>query len=147
MAGITLSFVPKFSVPLNSSECMCESITEYAQALYRSIPLNRTCVENSRCDGLRCSVTLNHGLYYEELAVLPCASPPALVFGVKNSSFVPLGRWTFVDSANHSTFIDNVGREIGVSNIIERGPRSITSQVYNYVHRITDCYRSPYLHS
>lgn len=126
-----LQLFPDVSLPLNSSDCMCEDITESTRALNASsFPLfNHHCTLNSECDGARCrlSLTVFPATYYLEVVVLSCVSPPAIEVLVENSALVPVGQWIFDRSGNVTIVVD--GLPIRVTSVIKRGTRSIDVQV------------------
>ena len=59
--------IPLVHVPLNASQCMCESLKNLSQY---------SCTKNSACNGVQCDID---GLSYTvDLLVLSCDDPPGI---------------------------------------------------------------------
>ena len=131
--GILIPFIPKFAIPLNSSECMCNSLMEYANVFRDKVPLhpdNVSCAVNSKCDGVRCEVQFAYGTYYDEFVILPCTTPPAMEYLLETPDYTPLLQLIFDDNGTYtvdSEYVANLTHV--VKSFIERGPRSISAEV------------------
>ena len=88
---IAITAIPSVLVPLNTSECQCESLHDLASIIHS--PLEHDCVvlnSSSHCDGVRCELDYVGTVYYLELIVLSCEDPPAVEFAIEDSDLNPL---------------------------------------------------------
>ena len=75
--------IPQVYVPLNASDCMCDSLRDLAdQATHPGI--QPECSTNELCDGVRCEFDIFGAVYYLEIIVLPCQNAVSLL--VEDSS-------------------------------------------------------------
>ena len=133
-----LQIIPQVNLSLHSSECMCDSITDYAHtlnALEIDDAVNQTCTVNEECDGVRCAIPASNGLFYEEFVALPCARPPAVEYVLEDADLHPLAQVIFDKSGNYT--LDNTG--INVTSFLERGPRSISIEVCKTAATFSEC--------
>ena len=79
----SVQLIPLTSVPLNTTECMCESLEDLADIIQS--PFEHDCSTTPNCDGVHCELDIFGLILYIETIVLPCANPPALEVIVQNS--------------------------------------------------------------
>ena len=63
--------VPQVLVPLNTSDCMCESMVQLAARAGHS-DVETDCEANSDCSGVRCQVTVSGAIYRVQGEVSAC---------------------------------------------------------------------------
>ena len=79
----TVQLIPPVLVPLNTTECMCESLEDFASIIQS--PFEHDCVTNSDCNGIRCELDIFGNVFFIDAIVLPCIVPPAIEVLVENS--------------------------------------------------------------
>ena len=68
-------FVPTTHIPLNSSDCMCESLSQLSDNI--DAPVETDCgTKDDECVGLECHLSVEDQQYLLETEVYPCATPP-----------------------------------------------------------------------
>ena len=116
-------------MPLNSSECTCNSMREYANILNAiQVTDPSGCAVNDECDGVRCYIEFPEEVYYDELVVFPCARPPAFEYVLEDAGLHPLRQVIFDKSGNYT-----LDETESVISFIERGPRSMSVEVCEVV--------------
>ena len=80
---ISVQLIPPTLVPLNTTECMCESLEDLADIIHS--PFEHNCSTTSDCDGVRCELDVFGNVFFIEAIALPCNNPPAAEVIVQNS--------------------------------------------------------------
>lgn len=63
--------IPQVIVPLNASQCMCESLSLLASESGGTL-LEPECYTNDRCNGVICELDIFGNVFYMESIILPC---------------------------------------------------------------------------
>ena len=79
----SVQLIPLTSVPLNATECMCESLEDLADNIQS--PVEHNCSTTPNCDGFHCELDVSGNTFFVEGIVLPCTNPPAAEVIVQNS--------------------------------------------------------------
>ena len=66
--------IPLTAVPLNASDCMCQSIQDIADN--GDYPVDTVCVNNSQCNGVDCTFKFGPISFNVETEIQPCSQPP-----------------------------------------------------------------------
>ena len=67
------TLIPQATVPLNASQCMCQSLQDLAaQAVQADIDIEPECQTNQECNGVVCELDIFGSVYYLESIILPC---------------------------------------------------------------------------
>lgn len=82
---IKYSLIPQTIVPLNTSDCMCQSIERIVTNAVNA-PVEVNCTSNIECIGLQCVFIVTNVHYTIETEALACTDPPGIVFIVKSTS-------------------------------------------------------------
>ena len=93
---IAITAIPSVLVPLNTSECACESLDNVASSI--ESPLEHDCQRDANCDGVRCEMDLFGRVFYIELLIDPCQDPPAVDWVIFNSDMEAIYEVTFDES-------------------------------------------------
>ena len=122
---ISAQLIPPTLVPLNTTECMCESLEDLADIIHS--PFEHDCSTTSKCDGVRCELDVFGNMFFVEAIILPCTNPPAAEVVVQNS----LGQNLFVGIFNRSGQRDIVilGTRITVDVIVVHRDYSMDVEV------------------
>ncbi len=75
--------IPNASLPLESHECACQSLQSITNTSVDST-LVRNCTVLPNCEGLICELDVLGDVYYFEVIVLACESPPMVEWVLKN---------------------------------------------------------------
>lgn len=122
---IALLLIPDVSVPLNTTECSCQSLQDLA-ALVES-PVEHDCNNNSRCDGVRCELDIFGEIFFVEVVVLSCAQPVAMEVLVEvreeDNTFRPLSTFIYDQDLEGVLVIEGV--EINIDGTIIHNEYSI----------------------
>ncbi len=68
--------IPLTYVPLNSSYCMCQSLTQLKDNI--KSPAETNCVTDSKCVGIECDLVVDNHTYLIDTQIFPCANPPGM---------------------------------------------------------------------
>ena len=122
---ISAQLIPPTLVPLNTTECMCESLEDLADIIHS--PFEHDCSTTPDCDGVRCELDVLGNVLFVEAIALPCNNPPAAEVVVQNS----LGQNLFVGIFNRSEQRDIVilGTRITVDAIVVHRNYSVDVEV------------------
>ena len=103
---ISQRLIPEVSVPLNTTECSCESLRDLASVIQS--PIEHDCYNTSNCDGIRCELDIFGAVYYVEIVVLFCAKPTAIEVLVEDESFQPLSESIFNETSQQVIMVAGV---------------------------------------
>ena len=78
--GVKYTAVPSVQIPLNASDCMCESVKNAIAGENEEELLGETCMANAECTGQKCSINFASIMFLLEIDSRPCANPPGFVF-------------------------------------------------------------------
>lgn len=101
--GITFNTIPSTAIPLNASDCMCQSIQDITMS--NDIPDGAVCVNNSQCTGLDCTFNIGGTMYKVETQIQPCSYPPGFIFIVSQVQTGTVVFEDFFDSSNNSSIL------------------------------------------
>ncbi len=97
--------VPPVLIPINASTCMCQSLSELAQASGHSF-IETNCVPNQACDGVKCTLNVLGGIYYLETVILPCVD--AVEWLVEDSASNILAEHRFNETERRDVVVENL---------------------------------------
>ena len=80
--GSVITTIPTVEIPLNASDCMCESIKRIGENI--ESPVQTNCMFNSGCTGQECTFRVGIFDYLLESEVISCAKPPGFTFIVRD---------------------------------------------------------------
>ena len=103
---IALTLIPEVSVPLNTTDCSCQSLEDLASVIQS--PIAHDCYNTSECDGIRCELDVFGTVYYVEIVVLFCAEPTAFEVLVENAAFQPLAEAIFNKTSQEVIIVEGV---------------------------------------
>ena len=65
--------IPQVLVPLNASECLCDSLADLAEQATHPL-VEPECSTNELCNGVRCELDIFGSVYYLEIMIDSCES-------------------------------------------------------------------------
>ena len=89
--------IPHVLVPLNSSECLCASMSQLAQSALSSVSCDVS-DQSDYCDGVMCSLEHFRQGYKMELEVFSCTDPPSVHLTFRDLQDAVVYQHTFSDS-------------------------------------------------
>ena len=66
-----VTLIPQATVPLNASECMCQSLQNLATKAGSTV-VEPECLTNTECNGIVCELDIIGSVFYLESIILPC---------------------------------------------------------------------------
>ena len=96
--GTSYVIIPSTAVPLNTSDCMCQSIQSITES--NDIPDGAVCFNNSQCTGVDCTISIGDTIYNIKTNIHPCSYPPGFFFIVSQAQ---TGNVVFKEFFNSST--------------------------------------------
>ena len=127
---IALSLIPEVSVPLNTTDCSCQSLQDLASVIQS--PIEHDCYNTSTCDGIRCELDVFGAVYYVEIVVLSCAEPTAFEVLVEDDAFQPLSVSIFNKTSQEIITVDGV--DIVIDSTIIHHEYSVEIEVSRNTH-------------
>ena len=100
--NIALPLIPQVSVPLNTSDCLCESLEDLASVIQSPLGIEHDCHTNSDCDGMQCELDINSDRYFLDLVVFSCMEPPAIDVIVEDEEQERVFEQTFTESGTRN---------------------------------------------
>ena len=116
--------IPVVHVPLNASDCFCDSLTGLAQVATHPV-LEPECSTNEACDGIRCEVDIFGTVYYFEIVIRSCSESVGLL--VEDSNFNVLNMAEFNQSETRPIQVGSLTLQVEV--VIVKYPYSMEIQV------------------
>ena len=101
--GTTYVTIPSTAVPLNTSDCMCQSIQNITKS--SDIPDDAVCVNNSQCTGVDCTISIASTTYSVKTNIQPCSYPPGFLFIVSQAQSGIVMFNEFFDSSTNSSLL------------------------------------------
>ena len=135
---IAIGLAPYTTIPLNTSECLCDSINELVQeitsieTLTTTQHLNYSCTANSLCDGLRCRLEIPNNPVYFNITLLPCPYPPAVDVVLEDSIENTVAQWVFTKTESIVLEFPQ-GLKITFDTVIVNHENSIEVEVCIYI--------------
>lgn len=121
-AAVLLEVVPALLIPLNASDCMCDSLAVLAETADHHV-FSPECATNEACDGIRCSLLVLGTTYYIEVIVLPCNNSAQVVVEDANLNHLE----SAVFAGNETRRLTVQGYPIDVTTVII--PREYSMEV------------------
>ena len=112
--GMTHVVIPSTAVPLNTSDCMCQSIQNITKS--SDIPDGAVCVNNSQCTGVDCTVNIGGSTYNVKTKIQPCSYPPGFLFTVSQAQTGTVVFNKFFDSSTNSSLLFQLPLYVVVTN-------------------------------
>ena len=131
--GTTYTFIPSTAVPLNTSDCMCQSIQNIRQS--SDIPDGAVCVNNSQCTGMDCTISIGGSAYNVKTNIQPCSYLPGFLFTVSQAQTGTVVFKEFFDSSTNSSLLLQLPLYVVVTN----KPYSMIIIVSIYYTTLTIC--------
>ena len=99
--------IPPVSLPLNQSECMCESMQEVIDNIHSPVPTS--CSTDAECTGVECLIYLdpNNVLVLEDEFEI-CQEPPGVLVLLRTSDGTPIFDHYFTGSSNEAFNISSL---------------------------------------
>ena len=125
--------IPSVSVPLNQTDCMCESLTSVASSVAESFTIANTdiktsCFVNQQCSGIDCPVMISIFTFHIEVDVQPCETPPGIFLVVRNAGLQAIYEGYFIsDDVISVVSEDNIDIQVNVK--IEQRDYSMNVEV------------------
>ena len=66
-----VTLIPQATVPLNASECMCQTLQDLATKAGSTV-VEPECQTNTECSGVVCELDILGSVFYLESIILPC---------------------------------------------------------------------------
>ena len=129
---IVIPILPYGELPLNASDCMCQSLSEVADAIV--LPSNPlvtfvyTCQRMQNCSGVHCDISYSGSSVSADALVDPCAETLHLVMSDSTGSS-PLFDQVFADS-------ESVPLDLGSSDITGTLDVGITHKRYSMLLKV-----------
>ena len=125
MAGSpNTTLIPQATVPLNASQCMCQSLEDLAVKA-GGTDIEPSCETNTDCDGIVCELDLFGSVYYIENIILPCDYAVDVV--VRDSDRRPIFMSVYNRTETHTITIGFISTSLYVE--IVRRPYSMEVSV------------------
>ena len=123
------TLIPRVTVPLNASQCMCQSLVDLA-AVAGGTDIEPSCETNTDCNGVVCEVDLLGFVYYIESIILPCDYAVDVVS--RDSQRRPTLMSVYNETGTHTIFIGPISTSLYVE--IVRHPYSMELSVNILFH-------------
>ena len=120
--------VPRATVPLNASECMCSSLQDLANKAGGTL-IEPECFTNQQCNGVTCEVDIIGNVFYLESIILSCTYAVDVV--VRNSQRQPLFMTVYNRTEAHVIGLGSISTNLYVE--IVRYPYSMEVSVSSYL--------------
>ncbi len=123
--GAAVPLIPQVSVPLNSTECACQSFEELAAITFSPVEHDCRVVEN--CRGVECELDVFGSIYYIEYLVDPCGDDVVIDYIIYNDEMEALVVESFNETTSTIIVVD--GTPIPVEHTLIRHDYSIEVEV------------------
>ena len=96
--------IPQTAVPLNTTDCMCQSLQDAANRTANGI----TCTNNTHCDGLHCVFQSGNNVNFNvDTVILPCHRPPGFNLTIIHESSGQTVLMQYFNSSSSETSLFN----------------------------------------
>ena len=126
--GTSYEVIPSTAVPLNTSDCMCQSIQSITES--GDIPYGAVCVNNSQCTGVDCTISIGGSTYNVKTNIKPCSYSTGFLFTVSQTQTSIVVFNEFFSSSTNSSLPDPLGLPLYV--VVTNKPYSMIISVSIY---------------